>query len=218
MGPDVEDNKWPPWLKPLLEDKFFDECKLHSGSHKNECNFFCLDCHFDPPLCSLCLPLHKDHPVIQIRRSSYHDVIRVGEIQKYLDLTSIQTYVINSSKVVFLNKRPQLRPGKGVTNTCKVCDRGLLDNFHFCSIGCKIAGTSNFFVKNHFKTLAWDVGESYYSSGGSSNEHGQQRSNIGNGKGFSPSTPLTTTVNFKTSNRRKGIPRRAPTGGLIIEY
>ncbi|KAG8485558.1 hypothetical protein CXB51_018924 [Gossypium anomalum] len=35
---------------------------------------------------------------------------------------------------------------------------------------------------------------------------------------FSPSTPPPTSVDYRTTKRRKGIAHRAPMAGLIIEY
>ncbi|KAK4788492.1 hypothetical protein SAY86_019811 [Trapa natans] len=209
-GPNDDDNRWPPWLKPLLNESFFVQCKIHADLHKSECNMYCLDC-MNGALCSLCLIHHKDHRAIQIRRSSYHDVIRVSEVQKVLDISGVQTYIINSARVVFLNERPQPRPGKGVTNTCEVCERSLLDSFRFCSIGCKIAGTSKNFVRksrtskkqNPTRAVGSDSDDSY--NGSSHNS-------------FTPSTPPPTCTRHRIAKRRKGIPHRAPMCGLIIQY
>ncbi|CAF2226450.1 unnamed protein product, partial [Brassica napus] len=219
MGAEEENSKsWPPWLKPLLQEKFFVQCKLHADSHKSECNMYCLDCT-NGPLCSFCLSFHKDHHAIQIRRSSYHDVIRVSEIQKFLDITGVQTYVINSAKVVFLNERPQPRPGKGVVNTCQVCYRSLVDSFRFCSLGCKISGTSkNFDKKRKDWTNNLSDSDDSYSSTTTSNGRLKKNSDMINNNSFTPSTPPLSAVNGRIVKRRKGIPHRAPFGGLITEY
>lgn len=205
-----EINHWPPWLKPMLKTKFFVQCKEHADSHKSECNMYCLDC-MNGAICSLCLPLHCGHRAIQIRRSSYNDVIRVSEIQKYLDISGVQTYIINSARIVFLNERPQQRPGKGVTNTCHVCKRSLLDSFRFCSLGCKIVGTSEGFEKNKSrnKELSFEVDES-----NSSNSHGSGKSNVI--QSFSPPSPPPT--HSSSAKRRKGVPRRAPFASFILEF
>ncbi|KAK4420313.1 hypothetical protein Salat_1981500 [Sesamum alatum] len=220
-GPDEEEeNRWPPWLKPLLKEHFFVQCKFHADSHKSECNMYCLDC-MNGPLCSLCLAYHKDHRAIQIRRSSYHDVIRVSEIQKYLDISSVQTYIINSAKVVFLNERPQPRPGKGVTNTCEVCDRSLLDSFRFCSLGCKIVGTSKNFEKKNKKQSSPEKKRAAAAAAESEDSYSSSSSSLGRNSNkipsFTPSTPPPTAVNYRTAKRRKGIPHRAPFGVLTIE-
>ncbi|KAJ7560240.1 hypothetical protein O6H91_04G119500 [Diphasiastrum complanatum] len=129
----------PPWLKPLLGTCFFTACTVHVESSKREiqCNLYCLDC-MGAALCSSCTNGHNNHYVVQIRRSSYHDCIRVSEIHKLLDISGVQTYIINGARVVFLNERPQPRAAKGVTNTCEICERSLLDSFQFCSLGCKM--------------------------------------------------------------------------------
>eukprot|EP00889_Picochlorum_renovo_P004372 jgi/Picre1/31402/NNA_006754.t1 len=49
-------------------------------------------------LCSICLQKEPRENVLQVRRSSYHDVVKVADIVRMADISHIQSYVINGSK------------------------------------------------------------------------------------------------------------------------
>ncbi|KAA8528851.1 hypothetical protein F0562_036206 [Nyssa sinensis] len=231
------DDMGPPWLKPMLRANYFIPCTVHGNSNKSECNMYCLDC-MGNALCSSCLIHHNGHRLVQIRRSSYHNVVRVNEIQKHIDISCVQTYIINSAKIVFLNERPQPRPGKGVTNTCEICSRSLLDSFRFCSLGCKLGGMRRGDPELTF-TLRLKHNRDGFQGGSESEESStptkirkaQMFNRLVDGPTFlfddggdnkswcstsgdegvnniSPATP--PIFNHRNSRRRKGIPHRAP--------
>ncbi|XAR56083.1 hypothetical protein NMG60_11036400 [Bertholletia excelsa] len=126
----------PAWLEGLLGETFFAACGVHHNRRKNEKNIFCLDCC--QSFCPHCLPSHPSHPLLQVRRYVYHDVIRLDDLEKLIDCSFIQPYTINSAKVIFLNQRAQSRSFKGSPNICFNCDRILQEPFHFCSLSCKV--------------------------------------------------------------------------------
>ncbi|XP_015935845.1 protein RGF1 INDUCIBLE TRANSCRIPTION FACTOR 1-like [Arachis duranensis] len=96
----------PSWLENLLSTRFFSLCNVHKKQSRNECKMFCLDCN-NEAYCAHCIAYsHEKHRVVQIRRSSYHDVVRVKEIENALNITGIQTYRINGYQVFFLITRP----------------------------------------------------------------------------------------------------------------
>ncbi|CAA7409001.1 unnamed protein product [Spirodela intermedia] len=129
----------PAWLGGLLEEEgFFSGCTIHEQRKKNEKNIFCLSCCRS--ICPHCAstPTHLSHPLLQVRRYVYHDVVRLDDLEKLIDCSYVQPYTINSAKVVFLKQRPQSRPFKGSGNICLTCDRILQEPFHFCSLSCKV--------------------------------------------------------------------------------
>ncbi|GMN59822.1 hypothetical protein TIFTF001_028902 [Ficus carica] len=221
----------PPWLEALLSTAFFTVCGAHRDAPRSECNMYCLDCH-GAAFCFYCRSSrHKDHIVIQIRRSSYHDVVRVVEIQKALDISGVQTYVINSARVLFLNERPQPRTAvKGGPHVCEICARSLLDPFRYCSLGCKLVGIkkngdANFILsaKNEGEvgnregmarrriTSSKQIKEEEEDQGEEEEEIVSEGKLIKqeNGKMYqSTLCPPHST----SSRRRKGIPHRAPLG------
>lgn len=126
----------PVWLESLLSEKFYNACIIHQDSKKNEKNIFCIDCC--EGICPHCLTPHGSHRLLQIRRYVYHDVIRLGDADKLMDCSYVQSYTTNSAKVVFLNPRPQTRACRNSSNSCISCDRALQHPYLFCSIFCKI--------------------------------------------------------------------------------
>jgi hypothetical protein len=68
-GDEAENQRWPPWLKPLLATSFFGQCKVHADAHKCECNMYCLDC-ISGALCSQCLAYHHGHHAIQVTQTA----------------------------------------------------------------------------------------------------------------------------------------------------
>ncbi|KAF8783784.1 hypothetical protein HU200_000222 [Digitaria exilis] len=126
----------PGWVAGLVAESFFVACPAHESRKKNERNIFCLTCCAS--ICPHCAATHRHHPLLQVRRYVYHDVVRLDDLEKLIDCSYVQTYTINSAKVIFLKPRPQTRPFKGSGNVCLTCDRMLQEPFHFCSLSCKV--------------------------------------------------------------------------------
>ncbi|CAN6872122.1 unnamed protein product [Brassica oleracea var. botrytis] len=125
----------PAWLKGLIGETFFSSCGIHESRRKSEKNVFCLLCCLS--VCPHCLPSHRSHPLLQVRRYVYHDVVRLSDLEKLIDCSYVQPYTINGAKVIFINQRPQSR-AKVSSNVCFTCDRILQEPFHFCSLSCKV--------------------------------------------------------------------------------
>ncbi|KAF9679718.1 hypothetical protein SADUNF_Sadunf06G0043600 [Salix dunnii] len=137
----------PAWLEALYTQKFFAGCSYHETAKKNEKNVCCLDCCIS--ICPHCIPSHRFHSLLQVRRYVYHDVVRLEDIEKLIDCSNVQAYTINSAKVVFIKKRPQNRQFKGAGNYCTSCDRSLQEPFIHCSLGCKVD-----YVLKHYRDLS----------------------------------------------------------------
>ncbi|KAG9451408.1 hypothetical protein H6P81_011373 [Aristolochia fimbriata] len=133
---DLQAIRKPAWLEALNTQRFFVGCSTHENAKKNEKNICCLDCCTS--ICPHCLPSHRFHRLVQVRRYVYHDVVRLEDLEKLIDCSNVQAYTINSAKVVFIKKRPQSRQFKGSGNYCTTCDRSLQEPYIHCSLGCKV--------------------------------------------------------------------------------
>ncbi|KAF6256617.1 PLATZ transcription factor-domain-containing protein [Scenedesmus sp. NREL 46B-D3] len=132
------------WLYQLVTCPYlFKPCPQCSTSHSGR---EVLITYFDPDApergyCTYC-PQRASRPrLLQIRRSTYHEVIKAADVSRMADVSGIQHYVINGAKVLFLRPRPQPRPPKGVVAParCAVDGRQLMDaHSSYCSLRCKL--------------------------------------------------------------------------------
>jgi hypothetical protein len=190
---------WPPscrWLESLLEAKFFDTCVMHAGIKKSERNYYCLNCRHSN-ICQHCLPNHATHELLQVRRYVYHDVVRVQDVEMYLDCKSIQTYIINGANVVFLNDRPQTKPVKAALKACETCSRSLQDHYRFCSLACKITALASNRAGPVGRVLKRKAVELREAEGGDDCASGAQQT------AWAPTPPVDTGVEAPCINRIK---------------
>ena len=80
----------PAWLEALNTQKFFVACSFHEHAKKNEKNICCLDCCTS--ICPHCVAAHRVHRLLQVRRYVYHDVVRLEDLEKLIDCSSVQVY------------------------------------------------------------------------------------------------------------------------------
>ncbi|KAI8536573.1 hypothetical protein RHMOL_Rhmol10G0267900 [Rhododendron molle] len=218
----------PPWLRQLLKANFYLVCQIHKDYKCNRCNRFCINCTGNP-FCGYCLDDHKNHQIIQTRRSSLSNGVRVDDINKYINVGDVQAYTINRRQIVFLNSRPYTGLPHGVTNICTICRRGLpADKFKFCCLSCKHEAISHGFARQTFavgtELSAGKMDDSFQVDESSTSDRKSKvrrlDKSVAKSSVASPSVTKQVTGNIypasasvsKHANfrKRKGIPRRAP--------
>lgn len=143
------------WLYQLVTCPYlFKPCPQCSSTHSGR---EVLITYFDPDApahgyCTYC-PQRASRPrLLQIRRSTYHEVVKAADVSRLTDVSGIQHYVINGAKVLFLRPRPQPRPPKGVVAParCAVDGRQLMDaHSSYCSLRCKLEVEDKVFATNY---------------------------------------------------------------------
>ncbi|THU44167.1 hypothetical protein C4D60_Mb02t04550 [Musa balbisiana] len=223
-----ESPKIKPPIPPL---PFPNKNSAHESRRKNEKNIFCLACCTS--ICTHCAPAHRSHPLLQVRRYVYNDVVRLDDLEKLVDCCFVQPYTINSAKVVFLKPRPQSRPSKGSSNICLTCDRILQEPFHFCSLSCKVDHVllrgedlssilfrfeDSDFAFSRFESLQVDEDDGPIAANATLEQPAQSKeeclppSHGGGGSGSSGTrkSRFFPRIVLSLNNRRKGAPHRSP--------
>jgi hypothetical protein len=153
------------WLYHLVTCQWlFKPCPACRNNHAGRevlMTFFDIDAP-EHGYCTYCPTRMGRRNLLQIRRSTYHEVIKAADICRAADISGVQHYVINGSKVLFLRPRPQPRPPKGVVAParCKVDGRQLMDHGScYCSLRCKLEVEDPDFAANfpHDALMAADA-------------------------------------------------------------
>ncbi|KAM7463388.1 hypothetical protein LguiA_031509 [Lonicera macranthoides] len=214
-------NRQTEWLSTLLHSKFFGSCVDHRHLRKNEKNVFCIDCNLC--FCKHCISssVHCLHRRLQICRYVYHDVVRLQDIQKFLDCSKIQTYKINGEKAVHLNPRPQSKESKSSKSKngafCEACGRHIQDFPNkFCSIACKVSTVVEMSKDQSHKLMSIPISEfeelSFKENYDTEENTSEKESSISAAESSEEfqAWVSSTLKPKKQANKRKGVPRRAP--------
>ncbi|KAJ1296898.1 hypothetical protein BS78_01G337100 [Paspalum vaginatum] len=131
--------KTPEWLDVLLRTNFWEPCTEHAAQNRAEKCIFCINC-FNVS-CPHCTHDKPGHHLLKIRRYVYRSVVQAQDMERLnVDVSRIQTYVINGRNVVYLrpmNRSKQFRPQAG-TPRCLTCDCWLRNAPNlFCSLTCE---------------------------------------------------------------------------------
>ncbi|KAK4743016.1 hypothetical protein SAY87_001017 [Trapa incisa] len=220
----VINNRSPPdWISVLLHQEFFNSCFVHKYLRKSEQNLFCIDCK--QCHCKHCSTGHGFHRCLQICKYVYQDVVRIQEMQRYLDCSKIQTYKINGEKAVHLNPRPISKDTKPSTKSksrgnCEACRRYLQDTPNrFCSIACKLTVEPSLIAKDQNgrpSCISFPIEEFIEFSLKENDRDSVNSTNEGSSSSLAESSDdaqLLTSSSLKPIRRlhkRKGLPCRAP--------
>ncbi|RCV44427.1 hypothetical protein SETIT_9G373300v2 [Setaria italica] len=134
-----EEEKKPEWFNVLLRTNFWEPCMEHAAENRAEKCMFCLHCY--NVSCPHCTHDEPGHRLLKIRRYVYRSVVLAKDMQNLdIDVSRIQTYIINGQRVVHLrpmNRSKLFRPPAG-TPGCLTCGCWLrVWPNSFCSLTCQ---------------------------------------------------------------------------------
>uniref|UniRef100_A0ACD5XDN7 Uncharacterized protein n=1 Tax=Avena sativa TaxID=4498 RepID=A0ACD5XDN7_AVESA len=136
-----EEEDTTKWLHVLLQTKFWWSCNDHWKEHRGEMSMLCLYCY--EVVCPHCMHDKPGHRLLKVRRYAYRSIILVKDIHDLglnIDISEIQTYIVNSQRAVHLRpvrRSPGFRPSQGAPS-CTTCSVWLHTEPNlFCSLACK---------------------------------------------------------------------------------